>query len=184
MHRMNMKRSSKISYQIEEEQTVDIPGIRKVNLAAFKGQGEANVVDKLRYSCQIFISLVAKREDKVIGHILFTPVLIITPDQRTINGMGLAPLAILPEFHGCGIGSELCRVGIEKISMLGYPFVVVLGHSGYYSRFGFVPAKKYSITCSFQEIPDDAFMIHVFDAETMKNVTGTANYRHEFNEVT
>jgi len=130
----------------------------------------------------------------VIGHILFTPVQIITPDQRTLTGMGLAPLAVMPEFHGRGIGTALCREGIERISMLGYrierismlgyPFVVVLGHSGYYPKFGFKPAKQYNITCSFEDVPEEAFMIQVFDAEIMKTVTGTAYYRQEFNEIT
>ncbi len=181
---LNMDQTCQFLYRIVEEQPDDVPGIRKVNLAAFNSPGEAKIIDQLRDNCQIFISLVAKREDKVIGHILFTPVQIITPDQRALTGMGLAPLAVMPEFHGRGIGTALCREGIERISMLGYPFVVVLGHSGYYPKFGFKPAKQYNITCSFEDVPEEAFMIQVFDAEIMKTVTGTAYYRQEFNEIT
>lgn len=98
--------------------------------------------------------------------------------------MGLAPLAVLPKYHGHGIGSELCRRGIQKITTLGYPFVVVLGHPGFYTRFGFKPAKQRGIACEYQDVPDDSFMIKVSDAEMMQDVTGTVYYRPEFGEIT
>ena len=170
--------------QIEEEKPEDISGIRTVNLLAFESNEEADVVDRLRQTCAMFISLVAKHKERIVGHILFTPAQIVSTENETIEGMGLAPLAVLPEYHGQGIGSELCRRGIQKIEALGYPFVIVLGHPGFYSRVGFEPAKQRGITCEYQDAPKEAFMIRVFDAEFMQNVIGTAYYRPEFGGIT
>jgi len=174
-----------IVFKIEKEKQEDIPGIRIVNLKAFNNRGEADIVDLLRASSPVFLSLAAKdKESVVVGHILFTPVQIITPDHETISGMGLAPLAVLPNFQGYGIGSALCQRGLEEMSAAGYPFVVVLGHPGFYIRFGFTPANRHGIACEYLDVPDDAFMIKIFNVEMMQDVIGTACYRPEFNEIT
>lgn len=172
-----------LAFQIEEEKPDDIPGIRNVNIKAFNTFDEANVVDTLRNSSPVFISLVAKHKKAVIGYILFTPAVIVTPENEKMNGMGLAPLAVSPKFQGYGIGSALCRRGLKEMAVAGHPFVVVLGHPGFYTRFGFTPAKQYDIVCEYQDVPDEAFMIKVFDVEIMQDVMGTACYRPEFNKI-
>lgn len=169
---------------IAEEQEENIEAIHLVNKAAFEGGGEANVVDQLRESCDDFFSLVAKVDGKVVGHILFTPVRIIQNDDWSVLGMGLAPLAVLPEYQGEGIGSSLCRRGLERIQAAGHPFVIVLGDPGYYSRFGFERASKHRILPSFGNVPDEAFMINIFDPNAMADVSGTAYYQPEFDDVT
>lgn len=179
-----MKQSHTLNIVIAEEQAGDIDAIHVVNVVAFEGGGEADVVDKLRESCNDFLSLVAKVNGKVVGHILFTPVRIIQKDDWSVLGMGLAPLAVLPEFQGLGIGSSLCEQGLKRIEAAGHPFVIVLGHPGYYSRFGFEPASKHGIASSFEGVPDEAFMIKIFDPEAMAEVSGIAFYQPEFDDVT
>lgn len=179
-----MKESQTFNIVIAEEQAGDIEAIHYVNVAAFEGGGEAKVVDQLRESCDDFISLAAKVNGKVVGHILFTPVRIIQHDDWSVLGMGLAPLAVLPEFQGVGIGSSLCKQGLQRIEAAGHPFVIVLGDPGYYSRFGFERASKHGITSSFEGVPDEAFMIKIFDPETMADVSGIAYYQPEFDAVT
>jgi len=62
---------------------------------------------------------VAVRQNEIVGHILFSPAIVETED-RTTRGMGLAPMAVRPEYQRQGIGSELIRAGIaELISVLG-----------------------------------------------------------------
>jgi len=64
--------------------------------------------------------------------------------------------------------------------MAGEPFVVVVGHPGFYPKFGFERASKYGIRCEYSEVPDEAFMIIVFDESRMQGLTGIAKERPEF----
>jgi putative acetyltransferase len=65
-------------FVIREEQSGDEPQIRILNQRAFCQAEEADIVDKLRQSCANKISLVAFSNNKIVGHILFTPVSIQT----------------------------------------------------------------------------------------------------------
>lgn len=98
-----------------------------------------------------------------------------------IEGMGLAPVAVLPEFQNQGIGSELSRRGIEILREMGVPFVIVLGHADYYPRFGFENASRYGIGSQRNGIPDESFMIRILNPDAMEGVSGVARYRDEFN---
>jgi putative acetyltransferase len=124
---------------------------------------------------------VAEEKGRVVGHILFTPTVIDSSGQL-IQGMGLAPMAVLPENQKQGIGSQMVRKGLEILRERGCPFVVVVGHPEYYPRFGFELASKYSIRSQWNGIPDEAFMIIIFDYNAMKSVKGVVRYRDEFNE--
>jgi len=91
---------------VRQERAEDLKAIREVNLRAFAQPQEADLVDKLRRNCDDLLSLVAVRQDQVVGHILFSPVTIETGDA-TLGGMGLAPMAVLPEHQRQGFGSRL-----------------------------------------------------------------------------
>lgn len=58
---------------------------------------------------------------------------------------------------------------VEILKEQGCPFVVVLGHPEYYSKFGFEPASVYNIKSQWEGVPDEAFMIAVFDSNLMRN---------------
>ncbi len=174
---------------IDVELPEDVNGVRAVNLAAFEQPGEATVVDRLREGCPDYHSLVARIGQRVVGHILFTPARIVLSIGQTVEGMGLAPLAVHPELQGRGIGSALCREGLSWIKHEGWPFVIVLGHPAYYPRFGFEPADRYGITCAFADVPPEAFMIRIFKARVLAEISvagfsATAYYQPEFDEVT
>ena len=83
-----------IHVRLEEPQ--DIPSVRIINERAFEQPVEADIVDKLRQSCPPALSLVAEAKAQVVGHILFTPAT-VESETGTIDGMGLAPMAVLPE---------------------------------------------------------------------------------------
>ena len=109
----------------------------------------------------------------------FTPVTIQTK-ERIITGMGLAPMAVLPEFQRQSIGSRLVKAGLDLVKKAKYPFVIVLGHPTYYPRFGFVSASHYGIKSEYEDVPDEAFMILVFKKAAFDGVSGVAKYRPEF----
>jgi putative acetyltransferase len=164
---------------IREEQSSDAPQIRIVIQQAFGQTEEADIVDKLREACTNRISLVAVLIGQIVGHILFTPVT-IQGKEKVIKGMGLAPMAVLPEFQRRGIGSQLVNSGLDIIKKAKHPFVIVLGHPTYYPRFGFVPASRYGIKSEYEDVPDEAFMVLILDPSTLKGVSGVAKYRPEF----
>jgi len=166
--------------RIREQQPHDEKSIRVVNQRAFGQTQEADIVDKLRQNCKDLLSLVATKHNQIVGHILFSPAK-IEDENRTIQGMGLAPMAVLPEYQKQGIGSELVRTGIAKLASRRCPFVIVLGHAEYYPRFGFEPASRYGIKSEW-EAPDNAFMILVLNESEIQGISGVAKYRPEFLE--
>jgi putative acetyltransferase len=168
---------------IRPEHPDDISAVHAINEKAFGQPTEANIVDTLRAACLDAISLVAVSSDQVVGHIFFTPVT-IQSEMEAIQGMGLAPMAVVPECQRQGIGSRLVEAGLEILRQQACPFVIVLGHPEYYPRFGFVPASEHDLTCQWEGVPDDAFMVLILDEASMAGVSGVARYRDEFDEAT
>ena len=166
---------------IRPEQADDVAAVHALNEAAFGQPAESYIVDVLRAACPDAISLVAVEEERIVGHIFFSPVEIATAD-RTIQGMGLAPMAVLPERQRQSIGTQLVRAGIEAMRAGRSPFIIVLGHPEYYPRFGFVPASSHGISCQWEGVPDEAFMVMILDERAMAGVSGTAKYRDEFDQ--
>jgi putative acetyltransferase len=121
---------------IRPETTADHEAIRHVNRLAFRQHVEARLVDALRDGGYILASLVAERDEQVVGHILFSDLHIVT-EAGTVPALALAPLAVLPEVQNQGIGSALVRRGLEVCKEQGHRIVVVLGHPHFYPRFGF-----------------------------------------------
>ena len=159
---------------IRPEQPDDIAAVHALNETAFGQPVEATIVDSIRGACRDAVSLVAVEDSRVVGHIFFSPVF-ASGEKDTVHGMGLAPMAVLPERQRQGIGSLLARAGIEAIRERKCPFVIVLGHPDYYPRFGFVPAALLGLSW-------EAFMVLVLDEEAMAGVSGTARYRDEFDQ--
>ena len=164
---------------VRREQPGDEAQIYNVNLRAFGRVAEPEVVDMLRKTCPEGVSLVAEEGGRIVGHILFTPA-VIEGDGRSVIGAGLAPLAVVPEFQRQGVGSALVEAGLEEMKRAGQPFVVLVGHPNYYPRFGFVRASQYGIRSEYEEVPDEASMIIVFDEGKLQGITGVAHERPEF----
>lgn len=169
--------------QIRLERTDDIPAVRLVHDRAFGRTEEGAVVDLLRDACEDLVSVVAAVDGTVAGHVMLSPTWIETGGAGAVEGLGLAPLAVLPEHQGRGIGTELMNSALALVRQTSCPFVVVLGSPRYYSRFGFEPASACGIRCKW-EVPQDAFMILILDREAMRGVSGLAHYRPEWDAAT
>ncbi len=166
---------------IRPEQPGDIAAVRAINEAAFGEPTEATIVDSLRNTCPHTVSLVAVEDDRILGHIFFSPVF-VSGRHGVTEGMGLAPMAVLPERQRQGIGSMLVKAGIDAMHERNCPFIIVLGHPKYYPRFGFVPASRHGVSCQWDGLPDEAFMVLILDQAAMAGVSGTARYRDEFDQ--
>jgi putative acetyltransferase len=168
---------------IRLERPGDVAEVRVINEEAFEQPAEANIVDKVRRACPDSLSLVAEDGRDVVGHILFSPVVVETSGRR-VTGMGLAPMAVLPDRQRQGIGTRLVKRGLEILRERGYPYVVVLGHPDYYPRFGFQRASNHGLSSQWEGVPDEAFMVLILDGNAMTGISGVARYRDEFNDAT
>jgi putative acetyltransferase len=133
---------------IRLESSEDRDEIRRVNQAAFGGDTEANLVDMLRDGGFAEVSLVAEMDGKIVGHILFSPVSILTK-AGTVDAVSLAPMAVVPGHQREGIGSRLVERGLEVCRNRGDRIVLVLGHPEFYPRFGFSSELATSLESPF-----------------------------------
>ena len=166
---------------IREEIEEDHPAIRKVNELAFGRTGEADLVDALRANVHPYISLVAVTDGQVSGHIFFSPVSIVS-EGATFNAIALGPMGVLPQSQNQGIGSQLVRSGLEECRNLWQDIVVVVGHPGFYTRFGFMPARARGLECEYP-VPDDVFMVAELREGALAQVQGVVKYHAEFDKV-
>jgi lincosamide nucleotidyltransferase A/C/D/E len=122
---------------IRSETINDQDAIRENHRLAFGGPAEAKLVEDLRQSGDAVISLVAERDSRIIGHVLFSKL------KAPMKALGLAPVAVHPSFQKQGVGLALIREGLDQAKEDGWMCVFVLGDPAYYGRFGFrVEAAK------------------------------------------
>lgn len=139
--------------RIRPEEPADKAAIHDVLVAAFPTDEEARLVAQLRESGHLKISLVAEDDNQVVGYIGFSPV----NGANDAQGLGLAPVAVMPERQSEGIGGALVEAGLAACKDYDAPFVVVLGHSHYYPRFGFKIASALGYQNEYGA--DESFMI-------------------------
>lgn len=120
----------------------------------------------------------AVRTNEIVGHILFSPV--ILQGHTDLRLMGLGPVAVVPEFQRKGIGTALTRAGLDECRRLGVAAVVVLGYPEYYGRFGFKPARVFSIKSEYDNA-GDAFMVLELIPGCLKSLSGVIEYHPSFN---
>jgi len=167
------------SLALRPETPEDLPGIRAVEEAAFTHHNEADLVDLVRVCGKCTLSMVAVQDGGVLGHILFTPVM-LNPPHPGRHGLGLGPIAILPALQRTGVGSRLMRAGLEHVRRLDYGFVVLLGNPAYYSRFGFLPARAFGLSSDYGD--GDEFQVLELRPGKLAGVRGHVKYIPEFEE--
>jgi putative acetyltransferase len=124
---------------IRSETDADVSAISEVTIAAFKtleisNHTEQFVIKALRAAKALAISLVAEMDGRVIGHIAFSPV---TISDGTRDWYGLGPVSVLPAYQRQGIGEALIREGPSRLKDMNAQGCCLVGHPGYYRKFGF-----------------------------------------------
>ncbi|AXU17207.1 GNAT family N-acetyltransferase [Streptomyces clavuligerus] len=169
--------TGRTAWTTRPETADDIPAVRAINLAAFPTALEADLVEALRADREAWIdglSLLAVAPDgRAAGHALLTRCRV-----GTEPALALAPCAVLPEYQGQGAGTAAVRAALDAARALGENTVVVLGHPGYYPRFGFAPASGFGIRAPF-DVPDEAMMALTLDPGRPA-ATGTIQYPAAF----
>jgi putative acetyltransferase len=157
----------------------DIGAIETLTVAAFlnaphSSQTEHFIVNALRRSGQLAVSLVAEEGDRIIGHVAVSPVSISDGSE---GWYGLGPISVAPGRQGQGIGTGLIQEALAALRRLDAAGCVVLGEPGYYGRFGFkaesalmlpdVPAEYFQAIAFHGAIPHGTVTYHQsFDARS------------------
>lgn len=148
---------------IRDEVPSDASAISEVTVSAFSGMEISNhtehfMVEALREAGALSESLVAVVGERVVGHIAFSPVVM---SDGTPEWYGLGPVSVLPGFQGKGIGGALIREGLSRLRGLGARGCCLVGHPGYYGRFGFSNAGE----LSHEGVPPEAFFVLPFTGD-------------------
>lgn len=163
--------------KIRTEIPQDRAAIYQLTQAAFKtaehnSGTEGAIINALRMSGNLTLSLVAEQEDSLIGHIAFSPVLI---DGQDLGWYGLGPVSVAPDHQGQGIGAALIHEGLAILKANGAKGCVLVGYPDYYTRFGF--HSNSDIT--FEGVPEEYFMHIAFGNTPPK---GAASFHPAFDQ--
>jgi putative acetyltransferase len=161
--------------KIREVKGLDFNDVLKVEKEAFGYDKEAILVKDLLSdpSAKPLYSLIALNNEIAVGHILFTSARL----EGTPNGASmslLAPLAVIPDFQKQGVGSMLIERGLQHLTNAGVDLVFVLGHPGYYPRYGFKPAGVQGFEAPYP-IPEEhanAWMVQELRPGVIGSVSG------------
>ena len=146
---------------IRNETDADAGAIADVTIAAFStlpisDHTEQFIIAALRAANALTVSLVAEMDGRVVGHIAFSPV---TLSDGSPGWYGLGPVSVLPAYQQQGIGGALIQEGLSRLRGLGARGCCLVGHPGYYKRFGFQNTQG----LGHEGVPEDAFFAMSFD---------------------
>jgi putative acetyltransferase len=161
---------------LEKERSEHRAAVKALHRAVFGGEYEAELVERLDRGGLVVASLVALAAEVVVGHVLFSD-LAVEIDGRPTLAAALAPLAVLPDFQRRGIGTRLVAKGLRILRDRGRTAVIVLGHRGYYGRFGFSAELARKLAGPFK---GENFMALELVSGTLDGLVGSVRYPEAF----
>ena len=157
---------------VRKETTSDIEAITQVTISAFKtlpisNHTEQFIIKALRAAGVLTLSLVAEIDERVVGHIAFSPV---TISDGSNGWYGLGPVSVLPMYQKQGIGKSLINTGLSLLKDMGGQGCALVGDPNYYKRFGFqnvpelihegVPQEVLLVLPFTEKIPQGIVVFH------------------------
>jgi len=148
-------------FVIRSETKDDIRAIAEVTASAFEtleisDHTESFIIEALRHAQALTPSLVAEVDDRVIGHVAFSPV---TISDGTQDWYGFGPVSVLPKDQRQGIGKALIQEGLSRLKGLGARGCCLVGHPEYYKKF----AVDNVSGLGPEGVPPEAFHAIAFD---------------------
>lgn len=160
---------------IRSETPEDVAVIEAVTESAFFDAPHTNhkeqfILAALRDAGALTVSLVAEMDGSIVGNVAISPVSI---SDGASGWFGVGPVSVIPKLQGRGIGSQLMREALARLSKQGASGCVVLGDPSYYQRFGF----KNEAGLVLPDVPPEYFMAMSFGQPLQ---TGTVTYHQAF----
>lgn len=148
----------------------------------YSDQSEHYLVERLRRSSAFVpeLSLVAELNKRIVGHILLTKITLRDAGGKFV-GLALAPVSVLPEFQRQGIGGKLIQCAHAEAKKMRFDFIAVLGHAGYYPRFGYEKAEKFGMKFPFDVSAENCFIFKLTE-NALTGAAGIIEYAKEFFE--
>lgn len=164
-----------MNIRIREEQPQDIAAIEALTVSAFLNaihtdHTEQFIVNALRNSGKLSVSLVADENGTIVGHVAVSPV---TISDGASGWYGLGPISVAPEHQRRGLGARLMKQALAELRGLGASGCVVLGDPNYYARFGF----RVEPSLALPGVPPGYFQALAFDGSLP---AGVVSYHESF----
>ena len=164
-----------LKFTIRDERASDIASIAYVTEEAFKtleisNHTEQYIINALRTAGALTISLVAEMGGNIIGHIAFSPV---TMSDGTSDWYGLGPVSVLPDYQNHGVGKALIEEGLSRLDEINAKGCCLVGHPGYYKKFGF----KNVTDLVLEGVPQEVFFVLSLDGNIPR---GEATFHDAF----
>ncbi|WP_291090998.1 GNAT family N-acetyltransferase [Empedobacter sp. UBA7494] len=170
---------------IRKEEKSDYEQVFKLIEKAFENEEysdrrEQFLVERLRNSDSFVpdLSIVFEMNGLIIGYVLLTKIK-INHSNSSYDSLALAPVAVLPNYQGNGIGGHLIEFAYKKAKELGFESIILLGHPTYYPKFGYRKASDFDIQLPF-DVPDENCMAIELVEDALKNINGMVEYPKEF----
>lgn len=165
-----------MAQMIRAAKPADADAIAALNRAAFGGEDEVGIIERLHSDGLVAVELVAEEGGTVSGHILLSwlPVMM---DGRVVRALALAPMAVRPGLQKQGIGGRLIVAALDQARAMGAQAVIVLGHPDYYPRFGFSAVLARNLASPFS---GEAFMALELVPGALAGRQGSVSYPTAF----
>lgn len=161
--------------------TVHVVQMAFIN-AAHSDHDEHHLIDRLRNSPSYepaFDMLAETSTGEIIGHVMLSPATTVVQPKSARGILVLAPLAVLPEYQGHGVGRRLIETVEQRAIAASWSAISILGDPEYYGRFDYVPASQFGIEAPF-EVPDDYFMVRELSSNALAGFEGKLQYDTAF----
>ena len=122
------------------------------------------------------LSLVAEIDNhKIVGHIYLIKISI----SKAYPSLGLAQIAVAPEYQGLSIGSMMMEKAHQMAKELGYGSVISLGHKKFLSKFGYHTVADFGIRFPYGVVEDQCLAVELYPG-ALEKVSGMAHFPLEY----
>lgn len=141
---------------------------------AFGRHDESLLVSSLRREKCIVYEWVATLSDELVGHLIMSRL------RKPEDCLALAPVSVVPDHQGEGIGSALIHTALEEAEEDGWTAAFVLGDPDYYNRFGFDVAAASEFETVY---PSEFTGVAIFDGGKFSSLSREIEYAEAFSVI-